>query len=355
MFARSAKNLTRVLPSIVIGALLTVANGLAAATNATASDRIERPNVKVVLDWALQGPHAPFFVAVSKGYFKAEGLNVDVEAGSGSGNACTNIAAGVFQFGLADLATMVRFDARNPEKQLMAVYSLFDETPLSVVTLKSKGINKPADLDGRKITGQAGQAVHAIMPVLLKAAGAEHVKINWLSVSPQLQAPMFVRGEADGMGGFATTEAPSAVELGIKLEDLSVMKFAAHGVDLYGLGIVVSYQFAAANPNTVAAFLRALNRGVLDTIADPGAAIAALKAREALLKPELEALRLKIAMDFILTPHVREHGLSAFSPGRMQGTIDAISAAESLPTKPLLSDVYTDRFLPSAAERRIKH
>src|SRR5262249_35451190 len=158
--------------------------------NATASDRIERPNVKVVLDWALQGPHAPFFVAVRKGYFKAEGLNVDVEACSGSGKACTKDTDSAFQFSLAEPANIVRFDGRNLEKQLMAVYSLFDETPLSVVTLKSKGINKPADLDGRKITGQAGQAVHAIMPVLLKAAGAEHVKINWLSVSPQLQAPM---------------------------------------------------------------------------------------------------------------------------------------------------------------------
>jgi NitT/TauT family transport system substrate-binding protein len=164
---------------------------------------------------------------------------------------------------------------------------------------------------------------------------------------------MFVRGEADGMGGFAVTEAPSAVELGVKLEDLHVMKFAAYGVDLYGLGIIVSHQFAAAHPNTIKAFLRALNKGVRDTIADPTAAIAALKAREPLLKPELEALRLKIAMDFILTPHVREHGLSAFTPVRMRRTIDALAAAEPLPTKPLLADVYTEQFLPPVADRRV--
>jgi NitT/TauT family transport system substrate-binding protein len=353
MFTPSVRNSRRKLLSVVIAGLLIAATGLPAATGAAAADRIERPNVKVVLDWAYQGPHAPFFVALSKGYFKAEGLNVEVEAGSGSGNACTNVAAGVFQFGLADLATMVRFDARNPDKKLMAVYAYFDETPLSVVTLKSKGITKPADLDGKKITGQPGQAVYAIMPVLLKAAGAEHVKINWLSVSPQLQAPMFVRGEADGMGGFAVTEAPSAVELGVKLEDLNVMKFATFGVDLYGLGIIVSHQFAAANPNTIKAYLRAFNKGVRDTILEPNAGIAALKAREPLLKSELEALRLKIAMDFILTPHVREHGLSAFSSARMQRTIDALAAAEPLPSKPLLAEVYTDRFLPPAADRRV--
>jgi NitT/TauT family transport system substrate-binding protein len=332
------------------GALL-AALGVLLWTGAAAAQTVERPNVKIMLDWTIQGTHAPFFIADKKGYFKEEGVTVQIEPGKGAGNTSNNVASGVYQFGWADVPTMVKFDAQNPGKELTAVYVNFDETPLCVVTKKSRHIKTPADLDGIKMNGSPGSAIYATMPILLKAAHAEHVKINWLNAAPQLAGPMFMRGDSDGLGGFTNSMVPAAIELGAKMEDLDVMRFADFGVDLYGLALIVQKSFAEANPKTVAAVVRALNKGTKDTIADPEAAIAVMKSVDQMIKPDVELIRLKIALGHTVTKNVAEHGLSSVTPERMQKTIDTVVAAESLSTTPKLADVYTDRFLPPVAER----
>ena len=126
------------LRAVGASAMMVLATLMGVAAPATA--QVEQPNVKVILDWVIQGTHAPIVVAAAKGYFKDEGLNVQIDAGTGSGAACTKVASDVYQFGLADVATMVRFSARNAEKMLMTPYVLFDDTPLSVVSRKAKAI-----------------------------------------------------------------------------------------------------------------------------------------------------------------------------------------------------------------------
>jgi ABC-type taurine transport system substrate-binding protein len=165
----------------------------------------ETKNVRIMMDWIIQGTHAPFFVAQDKGYFKEQGVTVDaIDAGKGATNVAVAVAGGVYQFGWVDLPSMIRFNAANPASPLLAVYMSFDASPLAVITRKDAGIRKPMDLDGKKIAGGPGTAVHDTISILLKAANAESVKINWVAVQPQLFGPMLKRGEVDGTGGFTT-------------------------------------------------------------------------------------------------------------------------------------------------------
>src|SRR5947199_6315446 len=99
----------------------------------------ETKNVKIMMDWVIQGTHAPFFVAQDKGYFKQQGVTVDaIDAGKGA----TNVAVSVYQFGWVDLPSMIRFNAANPASPLIAVYMSFDESPPAVIPRKSAGIRK---------------------------------------------------------------------------------------------------------------------------------------------------------------------------------------------------------------------
>jgi NitT/TauT family transport system substrate-binding protein len=143
----------------------------------------ETKNVRIMMDWIIQGTHAPFFVAQDKGYFKEQGVIVDaIDAGKGATNVAVSVAGGVYQFGWVDLPSMIRFNAANPASPLVAVYMSFDASPLAVITRKDAGIRKPIDLDGKKIAGGPGTAVHDTISILLKAADAESVKINWVAV-----------------------------------------------------------------------------------------------------------------------------------------------------------------------------
>src|SRR4029077_14182484 len=312
----------------------------------------ETKNVRIMMDWIIQGTHAPFFVAQDKGYFKEQGVIVDaIDAGKGATNVAVSVAGGVYQFGWVDLPSMIRFNAANPASPLVAVYMSFDESPLAVITRKTAGIRKPSDLDGKKIAGGPGTAVHDTISILLKAANAETVKISWVAVQPQLFGPMLKRGEVDGTGGFTNSNIPAALELGMTLDDLFVIKYSDFGADMYGLALVTPKKFADENPQTVRGVVKALNQGTKDTIASPQKALEVLKGVDPMMKPEIERVRLDIALGLTNTPYVMANGLSSVTAEKLQKTIDAMVSAYQLPVRPDPAAVYTDRFLPPVAER----
>jgi NitT/TauT family transport system substrate-binding protein len=336
--------------NIRLGRLFSLSLVFAAMSVVTAS--AETKNVKIMMDWIIQGTHAPFFVAQDKGYFKAEGVTVDaIDAGRGATNVAVSVAGGVYQFGWVDLPSMIRFNAANPASPLVAVYMSFDESPLAVITRKTAGIRKPSDLDGKKIAGGPGTAVHDTISILLKAANAESVKINWVAVQPQLFGPMLKRGEVDGTGGFTNSNIPAALELGMTLDDLFVIKYSDFGADMYGLALVTPKKFADENPQTVRGVVKALNQGTKDTIASPQKALEVLKGVDPMMKPEIERVRLDIALGLTNTPYVMANGLSSVTAEKLQKTIDAMVSAYQLPVRPDPAAVYTDRFLPPVAER----
>jgi NitT/TauT family transport system substrate-binding protein len=333
-----------------IGLLLLSA--LIVAIDAASVAAQQAKKVKISLDWIIQGTHAPFFIAQDKGYYKAEGVTVDsIDAGRGATNVAVTVAGGAYQFGWVDLPSLVRFNAQNPAAPLIAVYVSFDETPLAVITRKDANIRKPADLEGKKIAGGPGTAVHDTISILLKAAGVPNVKINWVAVQPQLFGPMLRRGEVDGTGGFTNSNIPAALELGFKMEDLFVIKYSEYGADMYGLALVTTRKFADENPDTVRGVVRALNSGTRDTIASPDRALELLKTRDPMMKPDIEKVRLDIALGLTNTAHVQKHGLSSVTPEKLKRTIDAVVDAYQLSTRPDPATVYTDRFLPALAER----
>jgi NitT/TauT family transport system substrate-binding protein len=314
--------------------------------------RAEQNNVRIMMDWIIGSTHTPFLIAREKGYFKDAGVTVDaIDPGKGATNVAVAVAGGAYQFGWVDLPSMIVFNAKNPASPLIAVYISFEQTPLAVFTRKDANIHKPADLDGKKIAGKPGTAGYDTISILLKAAHAENIKIDWQALQPQLYAIMTKRGEIDGTAGFLNSNIPAAIEVGIKREDLSVMKFSDYGADLYGLALVTTKKFADENPNTVRAVVKALNLGTKDALAKPEEALAILKKADPILKMDTERLRLQISNELTAPPFVQKNGLSAVTPEKLKFTIDSVVAAYKLPNSPAPASVFTDKFLPPKAER----
>jgi NitT/TauT family transport system substrate-binding protein len=318
------------------------------ATNAPA----ETTNVKIMMDWVIGSTHAPFFIAQDKGYYRTNGVTVDsIDAGKGATNVAVSVAGGVYQFGWVDLPLMIRFNAQNPASSLIAVYMSFDETPSCIVTLKSTGIKTPKDLDGKKLAGGPGTAVHDTISVLLEAAGAQSARITWVAVSPQLFSPMLTRGEVDGIGAFDNAQVPALISLGVKREDIGLIRYSDFGANLYGLALVTTKKFADENPNTVLGVVSALNRGTKDAIAAPEEALVLMKKYDPLMNLDIERVRLEIALGHTNTAHTAAHGLSSVTAERLKRTIDAIVTAYKLKVSPPPATVYTEAFLPPATER----
>ena len=76
-------------------------------------------DVKFALDWKFEGPSAPYFVAIDKGYYKAEGLNVTIDSGPGSVAGIARVAAGTYPIGFFDINSLVKFQDQNPDKKVV--------------------------------------------------------------------------------------------------------------------------------------------------------------------------------------------------------------------------------------------
>src|SRR5271170_458288 len=106
-------------------------------------------DIRISLDWAWQGGQAPFALAEQAGLFKAEGLDVVIDRGNGSADTVTRVASGAYDVGFGDLGPMVKLDAEQPDKALLAVLMLYDRSPLCAIALAKSGIKTPKDLEGK--------------------------------------------------------------------------------------------------------------------------------------------------------------------------------------------------------------
>ena len=334
--------------------ILTRLAGLALATAVAAPALAQERDVRFQLDWRFEGPSALFLTPAAKGYFKAEKLNVTVDAGNGSGAAVTRVASGSYDMGFADLAALMEFHANNPTapNKPVAVMMVYNNTPAAVLALKKSGIKSPADLNGKKLGAPVFDAGRRGWPIFAKANQVQNVA--WTSMDPPLRETMLVRGDIDAITGFSFTSLLNLEARGVKTEDVVILPYAAHGVKLYGNAIIAGEEFLKKNPEAVKAFLRAFTRGMKDVIADPQAAIGFVKQRDGIINEALELRRLKLAMDqTVLTPDAKAEGFGEVNPARLTLMASQVSDAYATKERVNATAVWNGGFLPAAAERNI--
>jgi NitT/TauT family transport system substrate-binding protein len=333
----------------VLAGLATAVLG-AFATPAMAQDT----RIRFQLDWRFEGPSAIFLLAAAKGYYKAEKLDVTVDAGNGSGGAVNRVASGAYEMGFADIATLMEFQGNNPTapNQPIGVMMIYNNTPAAVIVLKKSGIKTPKDLAGKKLGAPSFDAGRRTFPIFAKANGVDEKSINWISMEPALRETMLARGDVDAITGFSFTSLLSLNARGVKDADISMMSYPDYGVKLYGNAVIVDKAFAAKNPEAVKGFLRATTKAVRDVIADPAAAIKYVKARDGIIDEALEIKRLKLAIATAIdTADARAEGFGDINPARM--ALNASQVSSTFNTKGSISpDAAFDRsFLPSKEAR----
>ncbi len=83
--------------------------------------------IHFTLDHKIDGPAAPFFLAIDKGYFKAEGLDVSIDAATGGPlEAIGRLATDVYEMGVADINFLIKFRDGHPGTPIKALFIVFD-------------------------------------------------------------------------------------------------------------------------------------------------------------------------------------------------------------------------------------
>ncbi|MCS0504618.1 ABC transporter substrate-binding protein [Ancylobacter mangrovi] len=309
--------------------------------------------VKFTLDWVFQGPTSPFLVALEKGYYKDEGLDVTMDPGQGSAGAVQRVASGAYDIGFADVNSLIEYNAKNPGKEILCVFMAYDFPPFGVYALKKSGIKTPADLAGKKLGAPVFDASFRLFPAFAKKVGIDPKSVESVNLTPQLREQSLVQGTVDFISGHYFSSVLDLEARGVKLDDLVVFTYSDAGMDVYGNGIIVSPQMAE-KPEVVKGFLRATIKAWKEVAANPEIGVAAAKNRDPLIDEALELRRLNMSLQMnVLTPYVKENGMGDVDPKRFARSIKDVADAFGLPDAPAPEKVFTDYYLPPKADRMV--
>jgi len=334
---------------------LSTAAGLAglAAVPAARAERELTP-LKFTLDFRISGQVAPFFVALAKGYYKDEGLAPSFDVGSGSVAAITRVASGAYDMGFGDLSALMEFQStQGAAARVQAVYQYYNRAPFAIIGRKDRGIGPDfKSLAGKRIAAAAVESTRRAWPMVAQHAGMKADAFEWITTDFSQRDNVIVRGDVDG----ATYFHDSALSLFQRMApaQLSVLVFADAGLSLYGNAILASTELTSKKPELVKAFLRATNRGLQETLADPVAAMAHVKQREPMLDEKVEVQRFGITAKYVVTADTRQHGLGAMRPELLKAQLDEVTRTFALKNPPRPEAVFNPAFLPAAAERIVK-
>jgi NitT/TauT family transport system substrate-binding protein len=310
--------------------------------------------VKFALDWKFEGPAAPYFVAIDKGYYKAEGLNVTIDSGPGSVAGIARVAAGTYPIGFFDINSLVRFQDQNPEKKVQAVLMVYDRPPFAIASVAKTGISKPKDLEGKVLGAPPPDGAFAQWKAFVHENKIDASKVKIESIGFPVREPMLADGKVDAITGFSFSMHYNLLAKNLKPEDIKMMFMTDHGLVLYGNAIMVNPDYAKANPKVVAGFVKATIKGVLDTIKDPDAAIKTVMKRNDTGDEKIELDRLKMSLrDNFVTPWVKANGFGGIDPARLAKSIDQIALTYDFKNRPKAEDIFTSQYLPPAAERKL--
>jgi len=311
--------------------------------------------VRFALDWRFEGPAAPFFVAIDKGYYKAEGLNVSIDPGAGSVEGINRVASGAYEVGFADINSLVKYRDNPRNLPVKAVMMVYDTPAFSIVSLKKNGIAKPKDLEGKVLGAPAPDGAYAQWPIFVQANKIDASKVKIENIGFPVREPMLAQGRVDAITGFWFSSYMNLKANGVKDDDIVVLHMRDYGVDLYGNVIIANPDFMRFSPKAVSGFVKATIRGIQDTLANPDAAIDSLMKRNPIAKRDVELERLKLSLQKnFVTPDVRKNGLGAVDMKRLERSIEQIGLTFKYSNKPKAADIFTAQYLPPREQRLVK-
>ncbi|MET0029689.1 MAG: EAL domain-containing protein [Candidatus Thiodiazotropha sp.] len=234
----------------VLSLLLLCAPGILQADNWQSSTPAD--SVVLQLKWKHQFQFAGYYAALEQGYYRDEGLAVEIREHAGEQSPIERLMSGEVNFAVSSANVALQRAKGYPVVALAAIYQ---HSPYALLVRADSGIRNASDLAGRRImlgTGTLDSALQA----MLKRAGLKDADYTRLPSS--FDAMSLVRGETDAFNAYMTDQGFLLQEIGVKPH---FIKPRDYGIDFYGDVLVTREQEIRDHPQRVERFLRATLKG----------------------------------------------------------------------------------------------
>ena len=261
-------------------------------------DAKELKKVTVILDYVPNTNHTGMYVALDKGYYEEEGLEVEIIEPT-DGATATLIAQQKGTFGISYQEDVtIALTSRDP-LPIKAVATIIQHDTSGFVSLADSGIESPADFEGKTYAGWGGPGESAVLEACMTQAGTDFSKLNVvISDGSGFEA---LGKSCDLMWFFEGWDCVFADMNGCELNYMELRQLDDR-LDYYTPIIITSDAVIESDPEMVAAFLRATAKGYEDAIADPDGAAEALLDHA----PDYDIEMLKISQNYLAEKYMED-------------------------------------------------
>ena len=296
--------------------------------------------MQLQLNWFHLADHSPIYLAMKKGYYKEENIELTVLRGSGSADSAKKIDLGQAEVGISDAPTVLTAISKGANLKMVAV--VYDKAGNNVFFRKSANIKTPKDLAGKKIAVPPADSHRVLWPAFAATQGIDASSVTMVNVKPEGKQAIVAAGEVDASFDLYTSYAIWEKVLG--KGEVGHLLWADYGLPIYGHTYFVNNDLVKKNPKLIERFLRATHKGWRDAKANPAASIDAMVEQVAGLDRATLLATMPAILDLCVTERSSKHGLGWIEPELMQKTMD-ITFATAKPDKPMvLADVFSNEY-----------
>ena len=325
----------RALSVVALGFALLVAAG------PRAPEAQPPQKVTFALNWFAVGDHAAYWVALDRGYYKAKGLDVEMQNSKGSGDSIAKVDTGRADIGLADSAVVIAAVGRGAKTKVVGM--VFDKTPLNVWSWKDAPISRPKDLEGKTVGAPPGDGQRQVFPAFARLHGIDQSRVTWVNVEPAAKVPALAERRVNAVADY-TTGMPF-YEKAMGKGNAVMMPWSDHGFDMYSMSIIASEKTMKERAGMLRAFLEASYMGWRDVMENPKSALEIFKKRVPEIDLSIIEPNMMMGLELMKTERYAKNGIGWMDDKKMCASVELVNTYMGVPKPVDCKDVYTNEFL----------
>ena len=212
----------------------------------------ENTKVSIRFSWKLKGEYAPFYVALDKGYFSAEGLDVKLGPGAGAQGALAAVENGQETATYAPAIFGLQAISKGLDVKVISLYH--PGTPMAFISHPENPVRAPKDLEGKTLAHSVGDTASSFLPVFCAANHIDCAKIKLVQLNYKAVMAQFLANKVDVTAAYLTNDIPALKSKGVKLVVLDLTK---HGLNVPGGSLIVGNKTIASDPKALRGLLKA--------------------------------------------------------------------------------------------------
>lgn len=306
-------------------------------------------DVRLRLNWMYYGSHAGFALGKDKGYYKAEGINLDIRSGNGSGSAHRLVANGDSTFDYGSCASMVNLAAKGAPLVSIGVIDAMGSE--AILVKPEAGVKTIADLKGKTVLTTANAGVNTFFPLVLKNAGLVEGDIKIVNVAESALVSSYLQGSGGAVGILGgIDDKPAEIKTNGGKEPV-IFAYSDFGVNQVGYCIAATADTIKNKPDLVKRFMRATVKAYKEAEANPDSAVAAIAdivggtMAEDQGKAQARAV-LGVTLGLLYSKANKDKKLAMNVPADWDDMIALMKKYNGLETDKPASAFYTNDFLP---------